>query len=261
MNFSVLTYNVLYNEALNSLGKIIEEFQPDILCLQEIDTSEKNLNSIEKYGYKLADYSNSFIKFGKIFGIATFYSEKKMTLVNSTVVQLPRNIYEIILHIIRLLRGGNAPRTMLNTEFMLKKKRKKVAVYTTHLTAYGTNEARIKQIKKILNVAHKYSNLPLLIAGDLNYIPYRRKRLERLINIYGLHEATSSINYTTRITRDGKFEKFNFFQKAIIRLAYFLKKNQFKSDYIFYKNLQLKKIIRIEVCFSDHFPIFATFQM
>ena len=79
MTFSVLTYNTLFNRAVNKLDIIVSQLHPDILCLQEVETEEKNLKKIENLGYRLADYSNSFIKFGKIYGVATFYNPNKLS--------------------------------------------------------------------------------------------------------------------------------------------------------------------------------------
>lgn len=261
MNFSVLTYNVLYNEAFSGLKLIVKEFSPDILCLQEVDTGENNLQAIEEYGYTLADYSNSFIKFHKTFGVATFYNQKRVLFTGSNIFQLPRNIYEILSLIIRILRGKDIPRTVLKTEFMLKEKKQKLVIYNTHLAVFETNGARVRQLKKILNFTDIHTKLPLLITGDFNYAPYRRKYLERLMRKHGLREATKSINYTFQTTKDGKFERFNLFQKIIIFIGRIFHTDRLKVDYMFYKNLGLKKIERIEVRFSDHFPILATFQI
>lgn len=261
MEFSVLTYNVLYNKAFLELKGIVDRFYPDIICLQEVDTNEKNLQEVEKYGYRLADYSNSFIKFGTIFGVATFYNEKTIQFNDSTIVQLPRNIYEIIVFIIKLLKGEDVARTVLKTEFVLKNIKQKIIIYNTHLAVFETNEARVKQLRRILNFSDAYYGSPVLITGDLNYAPYRRKRLEKLMNEYGFREATKSITYTTQMTRDGKFEKFNIFQRMLLKLAHLFINGRLKIDYMFYKKLRLKKIRRIEVSFSDHFPILAIFNV
>ena len=63
MKFTLLTYNVLFNKAFSHLPDILKQYQPDIVCLQEVDTREENLNQLEKCGYRLADYANCFIDF------------------------------------------------------------------------------------------------------------------------------------------------------------------------------------------------------
>ena len=78
MNLSLLTYNTLFNNAVGKLDEVVNIYHPDIICLQEALTGEKSIKKIEKWGYKLADYSNSFVKFGKIFGVITFYNPKAL---------------------------------------------------------------------------------------------------------------------------------------------------------------------------------------
>ena len=63
MQFSLLTYNTLLNDAQKGLHLIFNKYNPDLVCLQEMDTDAKNIEKIEKLGYSLADYSNGFIKF------------------------------------------------------------------------------------------------------------------------------------------------------------------------------------------------------
>lgn len=259
MNFSLLTYNVLYNKAFDKLGKIIDISSPDIICLQEIDTNENNLKNIEKFGYKLADFSNSFINLGKIYGVATFYNPNKIKFMESTTLQLPRSIYEMILLIIRILRGGNKPRTVLKTDFQLNNGAK-ITIYNTHLTVISTNQARVKQIKTIVDFIKNHIELPLIITGDLNYHPYARKQLEELMKKHNLQEATSNINYTMQLS-SGKFANYNLFQKITSKLIQIIFKDRFKLDYMFYKNLKMIETKRIDIQFSDHFPIIATFKV
>lgn len=259
MEFSLLTYNVLYNKAFNELGDIIQKHSPDIICLQEVDTDETNLRKLGKNGYKLADYSNSFLKFGKIFGVATYYNSNTVTLLDSNSIFLPKSIYEILLTGIRVLLGGNRARTLLETSFSLRNSVKEFKVYNTHLTVYGANGARIKQIKEALEYINTQKKIPVIISGDFNYFPYARKRLERLMQKYRLSEATKSIHYTALYSSDGKNEQYNLIQRFGARLIRKFFHGKLKVDYIYYKNLKLMEAKRINVCFSDHFPIIATF--
>lgn len=262
MQLSVLTYNVLYNQAFNRLGDILNETKPDIICLQEIDTDEVNLKQIEKYGYKLADYSNSFIRFGKIYGVATFYNSKICNFLRSSSFQLPRSIYETILVIIRFLRGGNKPRTVLRTDFRIIGSKINIVTYNTHLGVMESNQARVKRMKKIVNFIENHKKMPTVIAGDLNYHPYARKQLEELMKSNGFYEATSVINYTMRLTSSGgKQEQYNWIQRFLSKIIQKLYSNYFKLDYMFYKNLKLIQIKRIESNLSDHYPIIAKFNI
>ncbi len=239
MTISLLTYNVLFNSAFTAFNQAITTYRPDIICLQEIETDEENLKKMETHGYKLADYSNSFIKFGKVFGLATFYNPETLEFVDSTSLNLPRSYYEFFLV---LLRGGNTPRTVLKTEFIVKKTGKPLTVYNLHLTAWATHGIRVKQIKKTLADLEINTDRAIIIAGDFNY-PFMRRQFEELIVQYSLAEATHNL-YTTF---EGKWFKF-----LPMKL---------KLDYILYKNLQLVSTEKMMSRESDHFPILSSFEM
>ena len=240
MKISVLTYNVLFNRALTNFERILDRYQPDIICLQEIETREANLKNVEAHGYKLTDYSNSFIKFGTVFGLATFYKPDKLDFTDSRSLTLPRSYYEFLLV---LLRNGNIPRTVLKTEFKLKDSGKPLINYNLHLTAWATNGIRVKQIKTTLEDLHITTiDKTVIIAGDFNY-PYQRKNFEELITQYGLSEATDNLY----VTFEGKW--FHFLPMKL------------KLDYILYKNVSLIKTERVQSRESDHFPIISTFEI
>ena len=258
MKIRFMTYNVLYGQALVMLEKLLPKAKPDILCLQELETSEANLKRFDKLGYRLADYSNSFIKFGKIFGVATFYNADSMKFRQSSVINLPRSIYELILFV---LRGGNRPRTVLDTEFVPKKSTRAIRVHNTHLTSIAFNGSRMKQIREMLDDLPQPNTSAFILTGDLNYIPYARKKLETIITHYQLEEATKNIDFTLQYSRDGKLEKYNVFQKWGSKLVSALFTNKFKVDYIFFRNMRLHSTERIDIRASDHYPILSVFEL
>src|SRR3989338_6941218 len=259
MTFSLLTYNVLFNKAFSQLGKILSKYKPDFLCFQEVDTNEDNLNRLEKYGYKLADYSNSLIKFGKVYGIATYFNPKKIKLIDTNYVNLPKSLLEMISAALKVLKGGSKPRTILRTDFLLAGKSKTVTIYNVHLTLIGINRTRNKQLEIVLNHGLNKNRFPTIITGDFNYFHYSRKKLENLMSSYGYKEATKGINYTFKIS-DSKFAKYNFFQRlgSILVKKYY--NQNLKPDYTFYKKIKLLKTERIDEEFSDHYPIISTFK-
>lgn len=238
MAISLLSYNVLYNSALTNFQTVLKSYHPDIVCLQEIDTDEQNLKKLEDYGYKLADYSNSFIKFGKIYGLATFYNPVNLEYIDSTSLSLPRSYYEFFLV---LLGVENNPRTVLKTVFVHKGSNRKLVNYNLHLTAKGTNGIRMRQIKRTLDDLSINGSYPVLLAGDFNY-PYQRKQFEEIIATHGLKEATNNI-YTTY---EGTW--FKLFPMKL------------KLDYILYKNISLIKTEKLSHRDSDHFPILSQFE-
>ncbi len=240
MNLSILSYNLEFNKALESIDKVLVKTKPDILCLQEMETTEDNLALLRNYGYSLADFSNSFIKYGRVWGQATFYNKKTVQFISSVTLNLPRSYYEVIL---RILRGVNEPRTVLKTEFLRKNSQTSFVIYNVHLSSYqATNRTRARQITKMLDDLDLHIKNPVIITGDFNY-PYGRKRFEKLIAEYNLKEATNNLYYT-----------------SIFRLLKILP-FKFKVDYILYRDLKLRKTVRVPVTSSDHFPILSMFTV
>lgn len=249
MTFSLLTYNLYFSHAREDfIRTILPAHKPDIVCLQEIATDDATLQKLETASYRLADFSNSFIKFGKIFGVATLYNSKTLNHIESNTFKLPRSYYELFLI---LLRGGNNPRTVLKTEFSDNINQKKLTIYNTHLSPLATNSLRAKQVEGVFQYASSHkSHESLIITGDLNYA-YGRKRLESLLHEYSLKEATNTISYTF----DGVKFYSNFIERIILK---FLKKT--KNDYIFYRNLKILETKRLDIQSSDHFPILTRFE-
>lgn len=238
MKISVLTYNLHYHEAFEGIKAVLSEHKPDIACFQEMETEESDFSELEQYGYKLADYTNSFIRGTKVYCIATFYRADKLQMKESESISLPRSFYEVILF---LLRGNHDPRTVLKSEFILPNK-ETLSLYNVHLTPLATNNVRVKQISHTLQDLKLHKKKNVIIAGDYNY-PYGRKKFEVLIQGHNLKEATNTINYT--------FEKrfLGFFSVKL------------KDDYILYKDIQSVETKKINVFYSDHFPILASFQI
>ena len=124
MVFSVLSYNTLFNSAVDELRSLLKNQAPDIICLQEALTDDASLTKIEKYGYKLADSANSFVRFGKIFGVATFYHQKTVKFKGSSTIDLNTNISEYFFYLIRVLLGYNQAKTVMKADFVHKKSKK-----------------------------------------------------------------------------------------------------------------------------------------
>jgi len=258
MKIRFMTYNILFSKAFNELDNILKETKPDILCLQEVETSEANFNRFESLGYALADYSNSFIKFGKIWGVATYYNKKNLDFSRSVIINLRRSIYEMVLFI---LRGGNKPRTVLDTKFKIKSSKVTLQVFNTHFTMFASNGSRIKQLKETLDDIPRTGTSPFILTGDFNYIPYARKKLESLVAEYGLKEATKDISFTVRYSYDGKYVKYGLLQKLAAKFVSRFITDRSKVDYIFYRNIEAISTKRIDVSYSDHYPIISTFEV
>jgi len=257
MQFSVLTYNTLLFDAERGLHAIFKKYAPDVVCLQEMDTNEKNIANIEKLGYNLADYSNGFIKYGIVYGVATFIKSNMGKCVTSKSIQLPLGLAEALIFILRIFRTKKKERTVLKTEFTFGDSKQKVAIYNIHLSSHGINGMRIKQLERTLNDLKRLNNTPTVLVGDFNY-PVGRKKLEELMQLNGFQEATNSITYTT----DGNLLlHYAFIEKIMMKALQFLIGKKNKLDYIFYKNCKVISTVRIDAPYSDHFPILAKFEI
>lgn len=261
MNLSLLTYNTLFNNAADKINLVIDKYHPDIVCFQEALTNDNNVKNIEKFGYKIADYSNSFVKFGKIFGVITFFNPKTLVYKDSFTLNMGTNFGEYFFYLFQVILGYNKPKTILRTDFVHKLTKKRVSVCNVHLYVIGSNEQRIKHINNALNSINLSPKEPLIIVGDFNYLPYRRKQLERMMTQYHLKEATKNIGQTIKFSHDGLFEKFSFFQRFFSRFVNKVFTDGLKIDYIFYRGLGLKKTERINIRFSDHYPIISKFSL
>ena len=261
MDFSILTYNTLFNKAFMKLGHIIKEHSPDILCLQEVDISEGNLKSIKQYGYEMADYSGTFIKFGKAFGVATYYNPKKFGLTNTNSLKISSNLLELLYTIPQMILGINKPKSVLRTDFISKINGKKIVICNSHLIVIASNSVRVKHISNALDSLNISPKMPLIIAGDFNYLPYQRKKLDDIMKKYYLTESTKNIRQTVDFTPKGKKEDFSFIQGFLIREINHFFGNQMKNDYIYHRGVKLIKTNRIEVRYSDHFPIISFFKI
>ncbi len=261
MNFSVLTYNTLFNKAFRRLDLIIKRYFPDILCLQEVDISGRNLEIVKQFGYELADYSGTFIQFGKGFGVVTYYNPKKFKLTKTHSLKIGSNLSELLFTIPQLILGINKPKTVLRTDFISKIDNKKVIICNSHLIVIASNSVRVKHISKALSSLDINTKVPLIIAGDFNYLPYQRKKLDNIMKKYYLTEATKNIRQTVDFSPHGKKENFSFLQGFFVRRINHFFGNQMKNDYIYYRGVKLIKTDRIEVRFSDHYPIISSFKI
>ncbi len=230
----------MLNKAAETSLEILSKYKPDVVCLQEIQTDDKNLKLFENSGYKIADYSNSFLRRGKVYGVATFFNPDTFSIIKSNSFNLPTNFYQIISFI---LHGNKNPRTVLTNEFRHDQSKRKLDLYNIHLSPFATNQLRTRQIKNTLNDLSLNNNNAVIIAGDFNY-PYGRKRFENLIKEHGLKEATNNINFTL--------------EKKIIRNITI----KLKLDYVLYKKLRVLSNEKIKnFNKSDHFPILSIFSI
>jgi endonuclease/exonuclease/phosphatase family metal-dependent hydrolase len=259
MNFTLMTYNTLFNKAYEKIEPIMKQYSPDILCFQEILTSEENLKQLKRYGYELADYTNSFIQFNQVYGVATFYNPKKFKFILSDSLKMSSNLTEFLFTIPQLILGINKPKSILKTDFIHISTNKRITICNSHLIVIASNSLRINHIEKALKSLNITKETPLIIGGDFNYLPYQRKKLENSMKKYNLIEATKDIRQT--FSPKGKKEDVSFLQGFLIRKINHFFGNQMKNDYVFYRGFKKQTTKRLDYRFSDHYPIISDFKI
>ena len=146
----------------------------------------------------------------------------------------------MITTIVKILKEVSKPRTILRTDFLLAENKKTVAIYNAHLSVVGINRTRTRQLQTVLNHAVKDTKLPIIITGDFNYFPYRRKKLENLMTQYRFIEATSDISYTIRYPNK-KFAQYGLIEELAAKILRKYFNGRVKTDYTFFKNLKMLK--------------------
>ncbi len=234
MDLTILTFNLEYNKGFPKLLRVIQQYQPDIVALQEFQMSDDAVAVLEEKGYILAAHSEAFRRSVGIFSVATFYKGKKVSLSESSTIYLPRGVWEVL----ELLWRGFSRRLVISTHFLVGGT--PLSLFNVHLSPYSANSLRNKQLFKTLEKAYLANN-PTIILGDFNY-PYNRSHLESLFTKYEFKEATNNILHT--------------FYKTFRLLPI-----KFKLDYIFYRKLENIQTKKINAFTTDHTPIIATFRI
>lgn len=236
--FSILNFNILFGKALPEAISIIKREKPDIVCFQEFIVLPETIKKIEETGLRLADFSFSFYRLFKFFGVVTFYNPARFTYQETQIIDLKRSTYEFIFF---LFRQGPCRRTVLNNQFIDKETGKTLDVYNVHLTALqATNQVRLQQLESVMKHIRAVTQRPTIILGDFNYA-YNKKGLEKVLNDNQLQEITKEILYTCDFKALGLF---------LVRT---------KMDYCLYRHLTPKRSTRLFKTISDHYPIFSQF--
>lgn len=249
-SFSVLTYNLHFNQALDVVPQIIEKYKPDVLCLQEVAVDKAKFRDFVIPGYALAAASGSFYRLGRTYGQANFYRQDRLIPTESRSILLPKAYYEILITL--LTRKG--PRTALCSDFMIKGLRHhKVSVYNLHLThLVATNGTRIKQLCETLDSIDIDPQQSSVIAGDFNYL-FRKRSLEEVIEKYHLNEATSNIVRTFRAQPWSTFERLiNYVFPVSLKFDYVLHTSSLRC---------VETLVMAEFDNSDHSPVLSRFEL
>ncbi len=291
MELTVLTYNIRGDfwteEATKNLADTVRDKNIDILCLQEVtrhfnDITAKNQDIVSQLGSLLHGEFKSIVylpvqtsKFS--MGTAILYRTSKLIARG-----LPFNKHFAP----RSARSRTEEwadryfppiRKVIMSELFTIEGRKLI-IYNVHLDFWGGDVRRILQLDHMFKLWGKHHANPdtmQIIAGDFNsWMPYlilrmyrRFSALRRWLLSKNIKEASENIWWTHNFDN---IEAENYEQKGVIRfgiietfLGLIDKSFRQKEDYVWYggKGLGLERCERLDLNWSDHFPVLAKFTI
>lgn len=163
----VISYNLRKNRASSELVTLIEQFDPNILCLQEADTSA--LPS-ELGPLHLADSTSR-----NRLGLALYYSRERFEAVETKSFELKKSLHDRVL--------TPAHERLIGTRLIDQRDDRELVVASFHaapLTAL--NSLRRHQIKTAHEQLRELGpGLPTLMVGDYNYPIFKDNLNERML--------------------------------------------------------------------------------
>jgi endonuclease/exonuclease/phosphatase family metal-dependent hydrolase len=163
----VISYNLRKNRASTELAKIVEQFNPSVLCLQEADTSEL---PAEVGALHLADSTSR-----NRLGLALYYSRERFTAVETRAFELKKSLHDRVL--------TPAHERLIGTRLIDEQDDRELIVASFHaapLTAL--NSLRRHQIKTAHEQLREMGpGLPTLMVGDYNYPIFKDNLNERML--------------------------------------------------------------------------------
>ncbi|MDR8392795.1 endonuclease/exonuclease/phosphatase family protein [Aliifodinibius sp. S!AR15-10] len=236
----VMTYNIYHGEDprqpgrsnLEEIASLIQKVKPDLVALQEVDSLTGRSASLN-YGvpqnliHELAEMTGMQGYFGKAIDFdGGGYGEGILS-------RSPVNIQKVMLPIPK----GGEKRAMLVAQTKVSKENT-LLFAGTHL-CHQFAENRLAQVQKI-NEVFRESAQPLILAGDLNFVP-------------GSEPYRVLQNYWTDLAKRSKSADPTYSYKNPSR----------RIDYLFLskRSLEQVKVAEVQVLnvgYSDHMPLVTT---
>lgn len=239
----------------------------DVLSLnnnanEELDPSNIKLFSWNIYKGKNKGFRPSFFKFANNPGIYLFQEYYSGNNINSYIQSLENKHSVIALSYGISLWGETGVTTISSTKqsrvktlrtnatedftlstyktslfswYNLKNSNDKLLVVNIHLLVSVDNRTYSNELNRIEKQINKHSG-PLILAGDFNDWPKRKRILQNWLNRNKLHRVSFSPDHRT--SYDGN-----------------------RIDHIFYRNLKLKESWSTKTKASDHNPVAALFSI
>lgn len=216
----VISYNLRKHAAIGELSALIAEHQPNLLCLQEIDTERmpEDLGPMH-----LADATRT-----NRLGLAIYYHHERFQARETRAFSLKRSLHDVI--------AKPAHERLLGTLLYDRKHEREVVIGSFHaapLTAL--NSLRRTQIHAAHEALDTFgSDLPTLMVGDFNY-PWFQDFLSSTVQRTG-HEVTLSDART--------YTRYKFFRGHF--------------DFATSIGLDITRVTTLPQGVSDHLPILVT---
>lgn len=163
----VISYNLRNNRAAHELFALDEEFEPDMLCLQEVDTA---VLPDEVGALHLADATTR-----NRLGLALYYRRDRYDAVETKTFALKKSLHDHLF--------APAHERLIGTRLIDIETERQVIVASFHaapLTAL--NSLRRHQITTAHEQLHELGpGLPTLMVGDYNYPIFKDHLNERML--------------------------------------------------------------------------------
>jgi len=179
----VISYNLRKNHASGELVDLVHKFNPDVLCLQECDTTDL---PVDVGALRLADSTKR-----NRLGLAVYYRTDRFSTLETQAFSLKKSLHDMVLK--------PAHERLIGTRLVDHETDRELVVASFHaapLTA--RNSLRREQIRAahelLLTLGH---GLPTLMVGDYNY-PLFTNTLAQRVNESGYDLSLSDRRTYTR---------------------------------------------------------------
>jgi endonuclease/exonuclease/phosphatase family metal-dependent hydrolase len=216
----VISYNLRKNRASTELIAITEQFQPDILCLQECDTTALPADVGDLH---LADSTMR-----NRLGLALYYREERFEAVKTQTFELKKSLHD------RVLKPANE--RLIGTRLRDMDEHRELVIASFHaapLTAL--NSLRRHQIAAAHELLRDLGpGLPTLMVGDYNYPVFKKY----------LNERMEDSGYNLTLSDRRTYTRYKFFRGHF--------------DLATSVGLSIEAVTTLPRGTSDHLPIMVT---
>lgn len=219
----VISYNLRKHRAVGELSAIVDRYAPDVLCLQELDTTDMPASI---GGLALAEATSR-----NRLGLAVYYRENTFRLDDVRAMALKKSMHD------RVLKP--AEERMLGVRLHDIDDNRSLIVASFHaapLTAL--NSLRRHQIRTALTELQQLGDgLPVLMVGDYNY-PVFKENLGQKVREHG---------YELNLSDARTYTRYRFFRGHY--------------DFATSVGFSIDKVRTLPQGRSDHLPILVTAQL